>query len=80
VLPEAGGTVFDGLEEGEVIELPPGDPVHIFKYCVKYGLVILCVVSGRSREERGEICGEGEGSEKQAAIEMRFFHILAADV
>jgi hypothetical protein len=26
VVPEAGGVGFDGFEEGEVVEGPPGDP------------------------------------------------------
>jgi hypothetical protein len=49
VVPGAGGVVFDGLEEGEVIQGPPGDPVYIFKYCVKYGLVILRMGGGEGR-------------------------------
>jgi len=30
VVPEAGGVVFDDLEEGEVLQVPPRDPAPLF--------------------------------------------------
>jgi len=55
VLPEAGGTVFDGLEEGEVIEGPPGDPAPFFRCCGYYGLSALYMGIGEGRGQKATI-------------------------